>query len=96
MKKENIYPDNLSKYNLNHENQIIISMIPNGEKWEYLAVKNLFTLLRAIKIIANFTFWIIFISLKWKTNMNHIKKVCGNKDYCKVVTLPKKHADIRV
>ena len=29
-----------SKYNLNCENQVIIFMITDGEKWHYLAVKN--------------------------------------------------------
>ena len=28
-----------SKYNLKHENQVILLMITNGEKWHYLAVK---------------------------------------------------------
>ena len=29
-----------SKYNLNRENQVILLMITDGEKWHYLAVKN--------------------------------------------------------
>ena len=28
-----------SKYNLEHENQVIILMITDGKKWHYLAVK---------------------------------------------------------
>ena len=32
----NIY---ILKRNLNYENQIIFLMIPNGERWNYLAVK---------------------------------------------------------
>ena len=33
-------PAYISKHNVNHENQIILLMIPNGEGWDYLAVKN--------------------------------------------------------
>ena len=37
-----------SKYNLNRENQVILLMITDGEKWHYLAVKSLSALLRGI------------------------------------------------
>ena len=37
-----------SKHNLTHENQIILLMITDGEKWQYLTVKNLSGLLRGI------------------------------------------------
>ena len=33
--KEKIYPDYLSKHNLNSEKQVIILMIPNGERREW-------------------------------------------------------------
>ena len=39
-KKENIYPAYGSKHNSNHEKQVILLMIPNEKKWNYLAVKN--------------------------------------------------------
>ena len=48
VKKMNIYPTYISKHNLNHEDQIMLLMIPNGEEWHYLAVKNLSALLRGI------------------------------------------------
>ena len=35
-----------SKYNLNRENQVILLMITDGEKWHYLAVKCLSALFR--------------------------------------------------
>ena len=35
-----------SKYNLDHENQVILLMIADGEKWHYLAVKKLSALFR--------------------------------------------------
>ena len=37
-----------SKYNLNRENQVILLMITDGEKWYYLAVKSLPALFRGI------------------------------------------------
>ena len=37
-----------SKYNLTHENQVILLMITDGEKWHYLAVKSLSALFRGI------------------------------------------------
>ena len=37
-----------SKYNLTRENQIILLMITDGEKWHYLAVKSLSALLNGI------------------------------------------------
>ena len=35
-------------HNLNHQNQIILLMIANGEGWHFLAVKKFFVLLRGI------------------------------------------------
>ena len=35
-----------SKYNSNRENQLILLMITDGEKWNYLAVKSLSALFR--------------------------------------------------
>ena len=37
-----------SKYKLKHKNQVILSMITDGEKWYYLAVKSSSALLRGI------------------------------------------------
>ena len=37
-----------SKYNLTRENQVILLMITDGEKWHYLAVKSLSVLFRGI------------------------------------------------
>ena len=57
-KKEKVYPAYVSKYNSNCEKQVILLMISNGEKWHYLAVKEISALLRGItsknyKIIYN-------------------------------------------
>ena len=37
-----------SKYNLTHENQVILLMISHGEKWHYLTVRSLSALLKGI------------------------------------------------
>ena len=37
-----------SKYNLTFENQVILWMITNGEKWHYLTVRSLSALLKGI------------------------------------------------
>ena len=47
-KKEKIYPTYVSKYNANHEKQVIFLMISSKEKCHYLAVKKISALLRGI------------------------------------------------
>ena len=49
-KKEKIYPAHVSKHNSNHDKQVILLMISNGEKgrWHCLAVKKLSALLGEI------------------------------------------------
>ena len=44
----NVYPTCISKLNLNHEKQIIIITVTNGEGYHYLAVKKLSALLREV------------------------------------------------
>ena len=45
---EKIRHANKSKYNLTRENQVILLMITDGEKWHYLAVKILSVLFKGI------------------------------------------------
>ena len=45
---EKIRHEYKSKYNLIRENQVILLMITDGEKWHYLAVKSLSALFREI------------------------------------------------
>ena len=40
-----------SRYNLTYEEQVILLMITDGEKWHYLTVKNLSGLLRGITLL---------------------------------------------
>ena len=44
LKKKN----DVSKHDSNHEKQIILLMIPNGEVWHYLVVKKLSALLSGV------------------------------------------------
>ena len=47
-KKEKIYPAYISKHNLKCKKEVIILMIPNGERWNYLAVINFCIIKRTI------------------------------------------------
>ena len=46
--KKKKYPAYVSKHNSNCEKQVILLMIPNGEKLHYLAVKKLSVLLNGV------------------------------------------------
>ena len=72
----NVYLVHISKNNLEHEKQIILWMIPNGEGWYYLEVKKLSALLRGTtsKPVGDFFVWIVFIDLEQITNLNLLKK----------------------
>ena len=75
-----------SKYNLMHEEQIILLMITDGEKWHYLTVKNLSGLLRGITSThyGDFDCLNYFRSHRTKSKLELHKKICENHDYCKV------------
>ena len=49
-KKEKIYAAYVSKHNSNREKEVTLLMIPNGEGWHYIAVKQLPALLRGINV----------------------------------------------
>ena len=70
-------------------------MIPNGEGWHYLAVKNLSALLRGItsKTYSNFYCVNCLRSFKVKNKLKSREKICENKDFCNVV-LPSKDTKI--
>ena len=75
-----------SKYNLKPENQVILLMFTDGEKWHYLAVKILSVLLRGITGNNNGDFYCLncFRSYTTKNQLERPKNVCGNHDYCYV------------
>ena len=65
-KNEKLYPAYTSKYNSEHDRQIILLVIPNKEGCHYLALS---------------IGWITFGRLEQKTNLNRIKKNV-NKIFC--------------
>ena len=75
-----------SKYNLTRENQVILLMIIDGEKWHYLALKNLFALFRGITGNNHGDFYCLncFQSYTTENKLKKHKKVCKNHDYCYV------------
>ena len=73
-----------SKYNLKRENQVIRLMITDGEKWDFLAVKKLYALLRKITGNNNGYFYCLncFCSYFTEDKLEKHKNVCENCDYC--------------
>ena len=84
--KEKKCPAYVLKHNSNREKQVILLMIPNGEKWHYLAIKKLSALLREIKSKNNGDFYCLncLHSFKTKNKLESHKKVCENKNFCNV------------
>ena len=75
-----------SKYNLTRENQVILLMITDGEKWHYLAVKSLSALFREITGNSHGYFYCLncFQSYTTENKLKKHKKICENHDYCYV------------
>ena len=69
---------------INRENQVILLMITDGEKWHYLAVKSLSALFRGITGDNNGDFYCLncFQSYTTENKLKRHKKVCENHDYC--------------
>ena len=86
----------LYKVNSNCEKQIILLMIPNEEKegWHYFAVKKSYTLLRGVtsKHDGNFYCFNCHHSFRTKNKLKSHKKVCKNKDFCRIVMPSKKNS----
>ena len=75
-----------SKYNLKRENQVILLIITDGEKWPYLAVTSLSALFRGVTGNNNGEFYCLncFKSYTTENKLKKHKKVCKNHDYCYV------------
>ena len=86
-KKENTYPAYVSKHNSNCGKQVILIMIPNGKRWDYLAVKKLSALLIGItsKHYGDFYCLNCLHSLTTKNKLELHKKLSENKDFCNVI-----------
>ena len=79
-----------SKYNnLTRENQVILLMITDGEKWNYLAVKNVSALLRLKTGNNHADFYCLncFCAYTTENKLESHKKVCENHDYCSIEML---------
>ena len=85
-----------SKNNLKRENQIIVLMITNGEKWHYLAVKSLSALLKGIKWNQNRDSYCLncFHFYRTKKALEKHMKVCEDKDYC-YIEMPERDTFIK-
>ena len=70
-------------------------MIPNDEKWYYLAVKKLSPLLRGTTSKHHVEFYCLNCLHSFTTGKNpeSHKKVCENKDFCNVI-MPSKDTKI--
>ena len=75
-----------SKHNLTREKQIILLMISNGENWHYLVVEILSGLLTGITSNHKEDFYCLncFHSYRTKNKLEAHKKICKNRDYCRV------------
>ena len=73
-----------SKYNLTGENQVVLLMITDGEKWHHLAVKSLSALFRVItgNNHGDFYFLNCFRAYTTENKFESHKKVCENHAYC--------------
>ena len=75
-----------SKHNLTREKQIILLMICNGENWHYLVVKSLSGLLTGITSNHKEDFYCLncFQKYRTKNKLEAHKKICENRDYCRI------------
>ena len=84
-----------SKYNLTRENQVILLMITDGEKWHYIAVKSFTALFRGITSNNHGHFYCLnyFQLYTTENKLKKHKKVCENHDYCHV-EMPEEYNEI--
>ena len=75
-----------SKYNLTRENQVILLMIPDREKWHYLAIKSLSALFREIAGNNHGGFYCLNCVESYTTE-NNLKK---HKKYVKIMIIAMK------
>ena len=73
-----------SKYNLYHENHVILLVITHGKKWHYLAVKSFPALLIGITSKHEGDFYCLnyFQSNTAENKLKKHKRVCENHNYC--------------
>ena len=81
---EKIRHEYKSKYNITRENQVILLIITDGEKWHYLAVKRLCALFIGIASNNNGDFYCLnfFQSYPTENKLKKHKKIYENHGYC--------------
>ena len=85
-----------SKYNLKRENQVILLIISDGEKWYYLTVKSLSALLKGVTSNHNGDSYCLncFHSYRIQKALKKHMKLCEDKDYS-YVEMPEVDASIK-
>ena len=79
-----VYPACISKYNHKRRKKVILLMITDdGERWYYLDVRSLSTLLRGISSSNNGQFYCLncFHSYRAFNKLKKLEKACNNHDY---------------
>ena len=73
-----------SKYNRKRENQVILLMITDSEKWHYLAIKFFPALPRGITSNHHGDFYCsnCFHSYRTDNKLKNLERLCNNHDYC--------------
>ena len=86
-----------SKYNLKCENQVVLLMITDGTKWQYLPVKTLSGLLRAITGNNHGDVYCLncLHSYNTKNRLKKHQKICENHEYCRL-EMPKKGSVLKI
>ena len=81
-----------SKYNHKRNNQVILLIINDGEKWHYLTVRSLSALLRRITSNHNGDFYCLncLHSYRTKNKLKKHEKLCNKHDYC-YAEMPKQY-----
>ena len=76
----------ISKVNSTRENQVILLIIANGEKWHYLAVKKLSALFWKITSKHDGDFYCLncLHSFRTENKLKGHENVCKNHDYCSI------------
>ena len=84
IKEKDICPVYISKINSNCVKQIILLIIPNKERWNYFAVKQLPTFLRGITAKHHGDFYCLncLHSFRIENEIQSHEKVSNNKDFC--------------
>ena len=95
LKKICVYTAFVSNTNSNDKKKVIVLTIPNWEgckgnisgRWYCLAIKRLSVLLRGIKSKHHSESYCLIAFIIWqqKTNLNFVKKVRKNKDFCNII-----------